>query len=290
MGQNSMKRVVIAILVVVDLGAAMEAAEFPTPQRSEIDPAGIPGALVICGGGELPQEALRQFRHLAGGDDARLVVIPTAAENADAKAAEDWSEEWHARGFPAVDVLHTRERSVADTEEFVAPLKEATAIWFVGGQQSRISSAYIGTRVEHEIMALLRRGGVIGGTSAGAAIQSRLMIASGNPEAVLMQGLDLLPGAVIDQHFKVRNRQPRLTAVLEEHPGYFGIGIDEDTGIIVRGRCIEVVGKSTATVCLASSGNQRLRQYELSAGEAADLTVLRCAAIARANTARCATP
>ncbi|MGI9455161.1 MAG: cyanophycinase [Aeoliella sp.] len=275
-------RQALAMLAVLLLAAQVQGDEFPTPALAEIKPVGINGALVICGGGELPDLAVEKFLELAGGEEARLVVIPTASERADEEQLESFATVWTERGFSNVEILHTRERDIADSEEFVAPIQAATAVWFGGGDQARIAEAYVGTRVEDELYALLRRGGVIGGTSAGAAIQSRLMIAFGNPEATLMQGLDLFPGAVVDQHFKVRNRIPRLTAVVAAHPGYFGLGIDEGTGVIVRGRRIQVVGDSSVTVCLSKSSSRPALEYDIPAGREADLTALRRAAIARA--------
>jgi len=270
------------LLIVALLATSTRGDAFPTPKLADVKPAGTSGALVVCGGGKLPDAVLDRFFELAAGKEARLVVIPTATERADGGELDSFATTWRDRGFPTVDVLHTNDRTVADSDAFVAPLKSATAVWFVGGQQSRIAKAYVGTRVEQELYALMKRGGVIGGTSAGAAIQSRLMIAFGNPEATVVQGLDLVPGAVIDQHFKARNRQPRLTAVLAAHPGYFGLGIDERTGLIIRGRRIQVVGESTVTVCLSESANRPALQYEIPAGKTADLTALRRAAIARA--------
>jgi cyanophycinase len=268
---------IVALLVTSSRGDA-----FPTPKLADVDPAGINGVLIIYGGGKLSDAALDRFLELAGGDKARLVVIPTATEKADDVELDSYATTWRNRGFRTVDVLHTCDRTVADSDAFTAPLKSATAVWFVGGQQSRISKAYIGTRVEEELYALLERGGAIGGTSAGAAIQSRLMIAFGNPQATVMEGFDLVPGAVIDQHFKARDRRSRLAAVLAAHPGYFGLGIDERTGLIVRGRRIQVVGDSTVTVCLSESANRPAMQYEIPAGKSADLTALRRASIARA--------
>jgi len=270
------------LLIVALLATSTRGDAFPTPKLADVNPAGINGSLIICGGGKLPDVVLDRFFELAASKETRLVVIPTATERADGGELDSFATTWRGRGFPAVDVLHTNDRAVADSDAFVAPLRSATAVWFVGGQQSRIAKAYVGTRVEQELYALMKRGGVIGGTSAGAAIQSRLMIAFGNPEATVVQGLDLVPGAVIDQHFKARNRQPRLTAVLAAHPGYFGLGIDERTGLIIRGRRIQVVGDSTVTVCLSKSANRPALQYEIPAGKTADLTALRRAAIARA--------
>lgn len=271
--------------IVVAWAAVALSEPFPTPKMSDIHPSGIRGSLVICGGGQIPSEAIDWFLDFAGGDEASLVVIPTAAERADSADLASFATPWKERGFPRVEVIHTRNRAVADSEDFVAPIKSATAVWFVGGQQSRLAKAYVGTRVERELSALIERGGIIGGTSAGAAIQSRLMIAFGNPEATVMRGLDLLPGAVIDQHFKARNRQPRLKAVLAEHPGYYGLGIDEDTAMLVQGRTIRVVGESTVTVCFSESAIRAAKQYEIASGERIDLTALRRAAIARAGSA-----
>lgn len=278
-----MQRRLVLLWALLLIPVPVHADEFPVPQLADVNPAGIDGALVICGGGELPPAALEQFVELAGGEDAELVVIPTAGERADKTDESTWTSVWNERGIQSVRVLHTRSREIANSDEFIAPLQSATAVWFDGGLQSRIADAYVGTQVEREIHAVLQRGGVIGGTSAGAAIQSRLMIASGNPDAVLMQGLDLFPGAVIDQHFKARNRQSRLTGVLDAHPGYVGLGIDEGTALIVRGRGFRVVGESSVTVCLADSPGRPPRQYELSDGERADFTALRRAAVARAQ-------
>ncbi len=274
----------LIVPVLLISSSTLQADEFPEQILDNLDHTGIQGSLVICGGGKLPDEVFEAFLNLAGDEDSKLVVIPTASSRAETEPAESFISSWKDRGFSNVSVLHTRDRSVADSDEFLAPLKQATAVWFVGGQQSRLGDAYAGTKVEVELHELLKRNGVIGGTSAGAAIQSRLMIASGNPAAKLQRGLDLLPGAVIDQHFKVRKRLSRLTGTLKQHPGYFGVGIDEGTAVVVRGRMMKVLGDSTVTVCLSASKKRDAKQYELSAGNIADLTALRRAAIARSST------
>ncbi len=247
-----------------------------------IDPRGPAGALIICGGGGLPDAVLDRFVELAGGDETRLVVIPTASERADTTSDDSLSASWVARGLADVVVLHTRSRAEADNPDFIAPLRSATAVWFNGGAQSRIAEAYVGTAVERELDDLLKRGGVIGGSSAGAAIQSRLMIARGSPVPEMGVGFDLLPGAVIDQHFLKRNRKPRLLSALSDHPGHVGFGIDEGTALVVQGRRMKVLGASTVTVCLAASENRPQESFELKSGQVADLTALRRAARARA--------
>ena len=226
------------------------AQELPRPPH--IDPAGIPGSLVIAGGGRLPPEIRETFVGLAGGGDARLVIVPTASGRADdPDAADGVLDPWRELGPASLAILHTRDRDEADSEAFLRPLRQATGVWFGGGQQSRIADAYLGTGVERELHELLRRGGVIGGSSAGAAIQSRTMIAGGHPEPTLATGFDLLPGAIIDQHFLARKRLPRLQRAVARHPDRFGIGIDESTAVVVRGRDLRVIGKSSATLVLA---------------------------------------
>jgi cyanophycinase len=249
--------------------------------KPRLDPAGIDGSLVICGGGNIPKAATERFMELAGGKGAKLVIIPTARFDADQVKQDEVVSQWKDRGPASVVALHTRSREISDQRAFVAPLAKATGVWFEGGSQDRIADAYVGTAVERELSALLKRGGVIGGTSAGAAIMSRVMIAGGNPEAKTMQGLDLLPGAVIDQHFLKRNRKPRLNGVLARHPGLVGVGIDEGTALVVRGRELRVLGESTLTICLAGSKDRPPRELELRPGATSDWTMFRRAAIAR---------
>lgn len=198
--------------------------------------------LFIGGGGALPDSMFKEFLKLTG-PDAKLVVIPTAS--GDEMAVEEIQDIWHSRGFRNITVLHTDDREVASTTEFTEPLRTATAVWFSGGSQNKIADAYIGTPVEKELYQLLKRGGVIGGSSAGAAIQSRVMIGGGRGnEPKISTGLDLLPGAIIDQHFLKRNRISRLIAAVRTHPELIGFGIDEGTAIIVCDNEYKVVGNS----------------------------------------------
>ena len=255
-----------------------------------IDPAGVRGTLVIAGGGELPEAVARRFVREARSRRARIVVIPTASEAADEDAADPAKAErhlalWKSLNVADVKLLHTRSRETANDEAFLAPLKQATGIWFGGGEQSRIAEAYLGTGVEREIAAVLARGGVVGGTSAGAAIQSRVMIAGGNPEPRMATGFDLLPGTIIDQHFLARSRQPRLVQAIGRNPSFVGIGIDEGTALVVSGRRMEVIGRSRVVVLLAGSADGKLprREIMLASGDTQDLVMLRRAAADRSR-------
>ncbi len=250
-----------------------------------IDPAGIQGSLVISGGGSFPKVARERFLRLAGGSKARLVVIPTARDEIeDVLHPGACVKSWQQEDIESLSVVHTRSPSAANTEDVYGPLVTATGVWIDGGSQSRMADAFLRTVVEHELQGVLNRGGVIGGTSAGAAIMCRVMIAQGNPVAEVRTGFDLLPGSVIDQHFTERNRKPRLLGVLEKCPQLFGIGIDEGTAVIVQGRTMDVIGSGSATICLAKSTIRPVREITFKSGEQTDLTRWRRAALARTQT------
>ena len=260
-------RIILTALCLLPLSAS--AAEY-------IDARGIPGKLFIVGGGAMPDGMLKQFVTLAGGKAAKLVVVPTASKKADDETTyEALLEPYKKLEVGSAVVMHTRDRDVANSDEFLAPLREATAVWFGGGSQSLIAEAYVGTKFEEELQKLAARGGLIGGTSAGAAIQSRLMIASGNPVPVLKQGFDLLPIGVIDQHFSERKRKPRLVHTIDKHRDHFGIGIDESTAVLVRGRQMRVIGKGNATVILPEGAGRPQKEVVVKAGGFIDLTSLR---------------
>jgi beta-aspartyl-peptidase (threonine type) len=229
------------------------------------------GILVVVGGGTIPDTVIDRFVELAGSDEARLVVIPTASSDGGLATSETIAELWGSRGINHTDLLHTRDRNQANDDAFVKPLKDATAVWISGGQQSRLAAAYVGTRVQAELQALLKRGGVIGGSSAGAAIQSGVMIESGNLVPKISRGLDLIPNTIIDQHFLRRNRMNRLIEAVNQHPDRMGIGIDESTAAIVHGNRAEVVGDSYVTI-VSSSEARPLAMQTLRAGDQFELT------------------
>ena len=197
--------------------------------------------LLICGGGAMPERVYAKFREMSG-ERPQLVVIPTASDRRPDVAAI--STLWKSRGFDAVSVLHATGRNLTEEDVAFKALTNADAVWFGGGSQQRIADAYLGTAVECELYRLKRRGVVIGGTSAGAAIQSRTMISGGKKTAVISTGFDLLPGAIIDQHFLKRNRVARLMGAIRMKPQLTGFGIDEGTALAVRDGVAHVIGRS----------------------------------------------
>jgi len=125
---------------------------------------------------------------------------------------------------------------------------------------------------------LLRRGGVVGGSSAGAAIMTRVMISGGNPVPNTAEGFGFLPGSVVDQHFLRRNRVNRLLNVLQRNPGLVGFGIDEGTAIIASGTEVRAVGRSYVTLFVPQPAGKPVRIEVLEDGEKADLAELVAAA------------
>jgi hypothetical protein len=132
----------------------------------------LPGKLVLAGGTFI-DEMGAEFVRLAGGTEARLVLIPTAYGPTEEEGIEQFYEQWRQWKPGKITVLHTRDRSVANDAEFAKPLKDATGVWFYGGQQVRLVDTYGGTLVERELRALFERGGAIGGNCAGAMAQLR---------------------------------------------------------------------------------------------------------------------
>jgi cyanophycinase len=226
------------------------------------------GALVIVGGGGMPDSVRDKFMALAGGKAAKLVVIPTAGEAADRKAEEEgYLQPWRKYGPASLVLLHTRSREKADDPAFARPIAEASAVWFSGGDQVKLAAPYRGTAVDREMKALLKRGGVIGGTSAGAAVMSDVMIEGGYPKADVGRGFGFVPNAVVDQHFLRRSRVNRLLGVLAERPHLIGLGIDEGTALVLQGDKWSVVGRSYVLACEVGKDGKPLRFESFSDGE-----------------------
>jgi cyanophycinase len=211
------------------------------------------GTLFIGGGGRLAMDIWKRFIALAGGPDAPIVVIPTANDD---PVPTDPVEARMLRkaGATHVTVLHTRSRAEADKPSFCAPLKDARGVWFTGGRQWRFVDAYEGTAAERAFHAVLARGGVIGGSSAGASIQSEYMPRGdplGNRNIIAdgyERGFGFLKGVAVDQHFFKRKRTADMTELMDTYPQLLGIGIDEGTVAVVRGSVLEVIGASKIAV------------------------------------------
>lgn len=211
------------------------------------------GSLVVAGGGRLGNDLLLKFIELAGGMDAPLVVIPTAAGDNDYDQNTGVAAAFRLLGAQNVQVIHTDDPAVANSANFTKALENAGGVWFGGGRQWRLVDAYGGTRSEELFRAVLQRGGAIGGSSAGATIQGSYLARGDTKNNQIMMGdhqvgFGYIKNIAIDQHVLARNRQFDLFTILDQHPELLGIGIDEGTAIIVQGDTFEVMGPSYVLV------------------------------------------
>ncbi|MCL6435838.1 MAG: cyanophycinase [Leptolyngbyaceae cyanobacterium HOT.MB2.61] len=197
---------------------------------------------------------LREFLRAAGGVKAHIAVM-TAATSLPGEVGDDYIRAFERLGAESVEVVDTRNRDDSKREDLIRIVQEATGIFFTGGDQSKIVDFIKDTPLDEAIHKRYEAGAVIGGTSAGAAMMPDEMIVGGasvsNPtvDAVSMgPGMVFLPGIVIDQHFAQRGRLGRLLAALVLQPAVLGLGIDEDTAIIVNGDEFEVIGSGAVTV------------------------------------------
>ncbi|HEV3258514.1 MAG TPA: cyanophycinase [Gemmataceae bacterium] len=214
------------------------------------------GSLLLVGGGGLPDSIRQRFLELAGGREARIVIIPSASALPD--AAEYAFTSWKTAAVKSVRVLHTTSRADADDPGFYGMLRDATGVWISGGDQSRLTTIFGGTAVERELANLLRRGGVVAGTSAGASVVTGVMMAEGGKAG---HGFGLLANTIVDQHFSNRGRLPRLLGLLRSYPDQVGIGIDQETAVLIRGDEVSVLGKATVTVATPGGVRPSVRVY-----------------------------
>lgn len=210
------------------------------------------GTVIVVGGGQAGPEIWSRFLAAAGGPDALIIDVPTAGGDS-VYPNHRAPPGLYRAGAKNIVVLHTIDRSVADADSFVAVLKKAGGVWFDGGRQWHLVDSYAGTKTEAAFMEVLARGGVVGGSSAGASILSSYLLRgarSGN--AIIMApgyevGFGYLRGVAIDQHVVARERLRDLADSLRpKHPELLGLSEDEGTAWVVRGDTAEIVGRNKA--------------------------------------------
>ena len=276
------KRALAVALLVFSVAAAWPRAQQPAPEAPEYGPA--KGTLLIVGGGNLNGSGINEkFIQLAGGPEKNFVIVPTAGGNRDAQGQLiTYTEEqviapWVKLGLKHVRMLHTHDPKVADTEEFAKVLRTADGVWFNGGRQWNIVDSYANTLTYREFHKVLERGGVIGGSSAGATIQGEYLVRgdTSGPNVMMtaepthQEAFKFLRKVAIDQHINTRNRWDDLVPVIQKYPKFLGIGLSEATAIIVTGDRFEVMGAWKVAV----HDNTRLYQpweksfFVLSAGD-----------------------
>jgi cyanophycinase len=201
------------------------------------------GSLVIIGGAEdkrADKAILKEVIKLAGGENSHIALITTATSSPE-EAGLEYKRIFSELGAGSVVSINIMDRECANNLEELKVLDSATCVFFVGGDQLRISSILGGTEVHRMIRKLYEEGKVVAGTSAGASMMSEIMVVEGKDEEAprkctlkMAPGMDLLSGVIIDQHFNQRGRIGRLLAAVAQNPDILGIGIDEDTALIVN--------------------------------------------------------
>ena len=215
------------------------------------------GRLIIIGGAEdkfNERHILRRFLTMAGGKDASILIIPVASDFPEV-AAHVYTRVFQALGAERVATLHVASRADALAVDPARELEGITGVFISGGDQARIGAKLGGTPFAAALEARVREGLLLGGSSAGAAGMSTSMIVRGDsgegPHADsirLAPGLGILRNIIIDQHFTQRQRLGRLITAVCYNPRNLGIGIDEDTAIVVSNGILDVIGSGTVTV------------------------------------------
>jgi len=213
------------------------------------------GTVMVVGGGVVGPEIVSRFIAAAGGPDALIVDVPTAGGDSVYPATYAGANFLKAGGARNVVYLHTTGKKVANSDEFAAVLARAGGVWFEGGRQWHLVDSYAGTKTEQAFHDVLARGGVVGGSSAGASILSSYMLRgarSGN-EIIMAPGYEVgfgfLRGVAIDQHVVARERLRDLAdSLMPKHPELLGISEDEGTAWVIRGDVAEIIGRNKAFV------------------------------------------
>lgn len=227
-------------------------------------PTAAVGRLVVIGGGERRgdggTEILRRFVELAGGPSAVLLVIATASREPE-PLEEEYTQVLTDLGASQVHAVRLDSRAAANADEAVEAVEKATGVFFTGGDQVRIGEIIGGTRVDAALHRRVRDRQILAGTSAGAAMMSSTMVLGGDhpgvtPASVRVgPGMEFLPGVLVDMHFGERGRLNRLLSAVAQYPHELGLGIDEDTAVIVEGDRFEVVGSGSVTVVDAGAAD-----------------------------------
>jgi cyanophycinase len=227
----------------------------PAEQPDDLTGVQPPGRLLIIGGAEdrcCGAGLLERFVELCGGDEARIVLVTMATGMPDQVHA-DYQRVFRKLGVDRTIQLRMRGRADADSDDAAAMITDATGVFFCGGDQSRLRTL-VGSRTNEILRDRLAAGLVVAGTSAGATAMGRTMILGGDGPDVSASavrtgpGLGLVPKVLIDMHFGERGRLPRLLSAVAANPDHLGVGIDENTAILVTGASFEVLGTGVATV------------------------------------------
>jgi cyanophycinase len=216
-----------------------------------------PGPLIVIGGAEDKRgecRILREFLRYGGGSHARVLVMTVATE-LPIDVGMEYIELFKKLGAEDVRTFDVSKREAANKDSAVQFIQDATCIFFTGGDQLRITKLLGGTRVDASLHEAVAKGVALAGTSAGASMMSSTMIVEGEAETNprkntvnMAPGMEFVDGVVIDQHFAQRGRLGRLLSAVAQYPHHLGIGIDEDTAVIIQDGSLRVLGRGAASI------------------------------------------
>lgn len=214
------------------------------------------GTLLIMGGASTNSYFMSEFAGLTGGTESNIVIIPTAMEEKYIDSERDielLKKPFKDFGFTNINIVHTRDIQVANSDSLNNILLSADGVWITGGRQWRLAKAYNGTNVLTSLQTLLNQGKVIAGTSAGASIMGDVLVRGDSNTSTVMlgdfqNGFGFVRNFAIDQHHIARNRQFDMFELKNEKPNVLGIGIDENTGVILNANKFRVIGKSYVSI------------------------------------------
>lgn len=234
--------------------------------------------LLVIGGGKRPPEAMKRFVEWSGGTKAKIMVI-TWASGVPTESFESLKKQFVSAGAVSVEHAPVRPLDAATRSVFIDQLKGSSGVFFSGGDQNRIMDVL----ADDELLRLIREkyaaGTPFGGTSAGAAVMSDPMMTGDADLKVLdgkkvgvRNGLGLLPNVLFDQHFLVRQRHNRLFGLMLENPNMLGIGIDEDTAVLIEdNRRLTVSGETQVMLVYSRNGKQPFQLSFLTSGKSFDV-------------------
>jgi cyanophycinase len=225
---------------------------------NDVGAAQVPGVVMPIGGAEDKigrMTILREVARLAGGSDGVIAVLSTASSLGD-EITHAYLQLFSSLGVRDVIGIRPESRAQASDPAMVAAVEGATGVFMTGGNQTKLASIVLGTPLGRAVREAHARGALVAGTSAGASICSEHMVSFGSGGSTpkfrvgqVSQGLGLLGGVIVDQHFTQRNRFGRLLALVAANPAQLGMGIDEDTAAVIRpDGVMEVKGRGVVTV------------------------------------------
>src|SRR6476646_10791915 len=250
-----MRRLVSLSLVLLPAAVAAQNRS-PSQQGSAVRVGPEHGTVIVVGGGSMGPEIYSAFIKAAGGPDALIVDVPTAGGDTAYNQNAPGTRGWRQAGAKNIYVLHTKDKKLADSDSFAAILKKAGGVWFEGGRQRHLVNSYAGTKTEQGFHDVLARGGVVGGSSAGASIIGDFLVrgAPSNDNFIMdhpefEKGFAFLKNVGIDQHVVARERLPDLAdSIMPKYPDLLGISEDEGTAWVVKGDTATIVGRNKAFV------------------------------------------